>query len=462
MGGTVGAQLLSILATPFVTRLYNPEDLGLLSVYASIIGLVVVVANLRYEQAILLPESDAEAAQLVALSVLITVGMIVLIVIIAVIFGSRITGALRTTILADYFWMLPLGVLLGGVYNASNYWVVRTKKYSILARVSIFQIVPSILIQLTAFTFGGVALILAQLTGQSVACWILARETFSDKAFRHITWNQLVASAVRYKRFPIFSTGEGLTNAAATMITPLLFSALFSVTAVGFYSLAYRVLLLPLSLLGSAVSMVFFAEAANAKREGRLRQLTNLSLIKLAQIGIAPLFLIILIGPELFVFVFGEKWRTTGEFARVMAPWIYLNFIYSPLSPIIAVMEQQGTNLAFQMLLLLARVAVIIIGATTGDLLITIIGYSVVSALFYLVSLFWIAHLAGIYAREVITPILSAICACAVCTSPMLFIKVLSLGDRLEFVVSSVFITSILLIVWYWILIRKAYRITNS
>jgi O-antigen/teichoic acid export membrane protein len=34
VGGTVGAQALMVLASPLLTRLYTPEDFGLLVVYA--------------------------------------------------------------------------------------------------------------------------------------------------------------------------------------------------------------------------------------------------------------------------------------------------------------------------------------------------------------------------------------------------------------------------------------------
>lgn len=62
VGGTTGAQLLAVLAAPLLTRLYTPEDFGLLAVYASLLGLIAVIASLRYELAIPLPTDDTEAA----------------------------------------------------------------------------------------------------------------------------------------------------------------------------------------------------------------------------------------------------------------------------------------------------------------------------------------------------------------------------------------------------------------
>ena len=66
-GGTAIAQILSILASPIITRMYGPEAFGLSALFASITGIVAVVACLRYELAIMLPEKDEDAANLLAL-----------------------------------------------------------------------------------------------------------------------------------------------------------------------------------------------------------------------------------------------------------------------------------------------------------------------------------------------------------------------------------------------------------
>ena len=45
VGGTAGAQLLTVLAAPPLTRLYSPEDIGLLAVYGSQFALIGAIAS---------------------------------------------------------------------------------------------------------------------------------------------------------------------------------------------------------------------------------------------------------------------------------------------------------------------------------------------------------------------------------------------------------------------------------
>jgi len=68
VGGTAFAQALTVLALPLVTRLYTPFDFSVLAVFVSILSIISVAACLRLEIAIPLPESDEDAANLLALA----------------------------------------------------------------------------------------------------------------------------------------------------------------------------------------------------------------------------------------------------------------------------------------------------------------------------------------------------------------------------------------------------------
>ena len=102
VGGTVGLQVLTLLAAPLLTRLYSPEDFGLLAVYASVLALIGVISSLRYELAVPLPEDDVEAANVATLS-LILVGLSALLTgVLAWQLGPAIADLLGVPVLAGY------------------------------------------------------------------------------------------------------------------------------------------------------------------------------------------------------------------------------------------------------------------------------------------------------------------------------------------------------------------------
>ncbi len=456
VGGTAGAQLLAVLAAPLLTRLFTPEDFGLLAVFAGMLALFSVVSSLRYELAIPLPEDDIEAASVVILCMLVvTVSALICGVFVALL-AMPVTKALGVPMLAKYLWLLPLGVLVVGGYNALNYWAVRTKQFGTVARTRINQSLGMLAVQLACYKLGGLALILGQIAGQGAGIVSLARAAWAAPAFRQVTWQGVWQAAVRYKRFPFFATWDGLSNTAGVELPPLLFAVLFSPAAAGLYTLANRVMSLPMSLVGNAIGQVFFANAAQANRDGKLGSLVAELHGKLANIGLPPALLLMLLGPDLFALIFGETWRQAGEFARWMAPWLYLVFVSSPLSMLFAVTEKLPQGLAFQIILLMSRIAAIGFGASQGDLMLTVMLFTSVSALCWLGFLYWVARITGNSASTMIRPTLSAVAFGLLCATPVLVIKV-SEENSQHFWLYAFAISLLLIASRYWQILRKAY-----
>ncbi|WP_414730302.1 oligosaccharide flippase family protein [Zhongshania aliphaticivorans] len=456
VGGTAGSQLILVVASPLLTRLYSPEDFGVLAVYGGLLSLICVVASLRYELAIPLPESDNEAANIVGLCLIIITAVALASVVIIIFFGREIAQSLGIQILESALWLLPAGVFLAGIYAVFSYWSIRSKQFGTIASTQLKQSLVTVAIQLGVFKLGAIALLFAQVAGQAAGVTGLARPALRLPEFKDISWAGIKAAATRYREFPVYSTWEGLSNTAGLQLPPLLFAALFSPTIAGFYMLANRVLNLPMSLIGRAIGQVFFSSAAESYRAGRLGPLVSSLHSKLAHIGFAPVLLLILLGPEIFVFVFGGDWRQAGEFARWMSPWLYFVFVSSPLSTLFAVVEKQKQGLVFQIILLVSRVLAIGVGAWTGDITVTIILFSSVSAFCWFGFLFWVAHIAGNRAFSMILPTLEAGLIGLFLVSPVIIVKVfITLPSASWFYALMVSLSMV--VGRYYIILRGAY-----
>ncbi|MBE0472265.1 MAG: oligosaccharide flippase family protein [Methyloprofundus sp.] len=401
VGGTAGAQALMVLAAPLLTRLYTPEDFGLLAVYSGLLALFTVVASLRYELAIPLPESNTEAANLVVLSLLVVLLMTFISALMVVLAGEKIAHALDTPKLANYFWLLPLGVFLSGVYKVFNYWAVRTKHFGDIARTRISQTLATLAVQLLGYKLGGIALLFGQAGGQGVGSLRLARSAIKHKEFSNWSWTGVGAAARRYKQFPIFSTWTGLFNTASSQLPPILLASLFSSGAAGLFALANRVLAMPMSVLGGAVGNVFFSNAASAYRQGQLSSLVLSVHDKMAKVAMPITLTLVFFAPLLFSFVFGEDWRKAGEMVQWMAPWLYFQFVSSPLSSVFAVLNSENKTMLFQGILFASRLASMVYGGMYLDLIYTVALFSIVSLIFYIFYLSWIFRYSGLRVIDV-------------------------------------------------------------
>jgi O-antigen/teichoic acid export membrane protein len=68
VSGTSICQVIGLLAAPVLTRLYAPAAFGLAAIFVSLAAIGGVLACLPYELAIVLPEGDPDAANVLAAS----------------------------------------------------------------------------------------------------------------------------------------------------------------------------------------------------------------------------------------------------------------------------------------------------------------------------------------------------------------------------------------------------------
>ncbi|HGJ5876893.1 MAG TPA: lipopolysaccharide biosynthesis protein [Arsenophonus sp.] len=452
--GTVGAQALTILAAPLLTRLYTPEDFGLLAVYSGLLAIFIVIASLRYELAIPLPKSHQEAINVLVLSLLVVLMMATISGVIIGFAGDQIAQYLNIPKLSKYFWLLPIGILLSGGYNVFNYWALRTKNFLDITKTRFSQALTTLAVQFLGFKLGSIALLFGLTGGQGVGSLRLARSTAKYKEFKDWSWLGVWQAAKRYRQLPIFSTWSGLFNSVGNQLPPLMFATLFGSGAAGLYILANRVLAIPVSVLGDAIGKVFFTNAAKAFREGCLLPLVIKAHRRLVDLSMPITLLLIITGPEVFVVVFGENWRQAGEFARWLAPLLYITFIAATLSNLFSILEKERLGMFFQMGLLVVRIIAILLGARFNDLLLAVILFSSFSTLYWVIFLGWVCIVSGNTISMMLKPTIKAIVPSLFCLSPLILVLNFK-QEQLYWFIMGIGVSGLLLFIYYLNVLRK-------
>ena len=369
MTGTVLAQALGILVMPVVTRLFAPEAFGLLAIFTSMTGIVGVIVCLRYELAIMLPESHEEASNILGVSLLSVIIMTTLSALIVWLGNETIISLLHAPQLKNYLWLVPIAIFVQGAFLALNYWNSRTKHFG---RLSVAQVISSLTTQTTklaagfaGFVSGGV-LIGTSVLGSIVSTGMLGGQIWRDenKFFcNHIRWKEIKKGYIRYKKFPLIDTWGGLLNSISWQLPALMLSSFFSVSTVGFYALGLTLIKKPLSLISGALSQVFYQKACKEKNlKGNNGELVENLMDKLMFISILPTAILSMVGEELFLVVFGERWAEAGLYTQILAPWVFFWFISSPLSTLFLVYERQGSALFVNFIIFSTRIISLYIG----------------------------------------------------------------------------------------------------
>lgn len=366
-GGTGLAQLITVLVVPIVTRLYTPTHFGILGIYDSALALLLVLASWRYELAVPLAENDSTAIDLLGLCFVILLGMTVLLSLVLLFAGEQITVMLGVGSFLPYVWWLPLGLLGGGTYQTLNYWALRKRAFSRIARTKISQSVGSSITQLVfaALHQGPIGLILGDIIGVSSGSSTLASQAWrNDKeSIKSLSFKGMLRAAGKYRRFPIFTAGSAFMNRAGLQLPVIVFAALYGSQAAGFFILTRQVLALPAALVGQAVGQVYYGTASALVRDNpsALPRLLYGTVRNLVLIGFVPISLVAIIGPRLFAIVFGASWSTSGEYVRFLGVMLLMQLAIAPISQSLNILERQDLQLGWDTFMLVLSVGSLLI-----------------------------------------------------------------------------------------------------
>jgi O-antigen/teichoic acid export membrane protein len=428
MLGTLISQLVVILVSPILTRMYSPEDFGVFSVYVAIVTFFTVISNLRYELAIPLSKSLTVTLSIAKLSLL-------LIALFSVLFGvflyasdGYFLGLMNSSVLHDFFWLLPVGVFIGGVYSLFSFWSLKKKNFLQLAVsralrggfLAVFQVIFGL------FNFNFLGMILGHLLGFFVATFFLLKKSIHPHIFA-ITGikNKIIKSTViRYKKFPKYSTFSEAMVVFGSQFPVIFFASFFSIGVSGFYMLASRVISAPVALIAEAIGKAFLIESIDNDSH-KLKKTVFSIYSMLLKISLGPFLIFAIVAPNVFIVVFGDQWTDSGLYVQAMIPWILAVFIFVPMMQLYVTLEQQDIELRFQAIILTSRLSGILIGAFMGDVMTAIVLYSFFAFTSYAACGLWIIKKSGVNMKALVLHSFKEIILVLIIVLPLFVIKTL-------------------------------------
>jgi O-antigen/teichoic acid export membrane protein len=347
VGGTALAQTLGLVAAPILTRIYRPADFGALQIFISVMSLLTVAATGRYEIAVLLPEDEQSAIDVLTLSMLCVgtvaglCGAVVLI--------CRYHWVLPSSMipLRGFLWLLPFSILGSGIYQTLSYWAMRRDDYTQIAKSKFTQAAAQFVTQLGAglAVHGSFGLLLGDAVGRMSGSGRFIRDLWTSYAnhIRAVRIRSMFRLAARYREYPLVSMWGTLINMSGLALPALFLAQYYGAGETGSFGLVYRVLGAPTSLIGISIAQVYISEAAKLSRSDpqRLMHIFLKTTRHMTYLGLAPCIAFAIVAPWLFEHIFGHPWRDAGEYARYLAFMFYASFINSPVTQTLNVLERQ-------------------------------------------------------------------------------------------------------------------------
>ncbi len=378
MTGAAAGQMISLLLSPILTRLYSPQQFGILSVYSAILAILVVVASLRYELALPLTRSEEDANNLMAVCVcalmLTTAGIG------AAVFAfpentleTLWPGPFNSVHIASYRGLLILGYACLGGYFIALYAATRAGAFRAIAKTRLAQGVvgPTSQIGLALLGAGAPGLLIGSILGQSAGTFGLFYSVVADsRAFlASLSWRKMWDMAKRYCRFPLVSSWSALIDAlGSSQLLYLLISVQYSARIAGFIFLVERIVSRPLAIVGTSILQVFVGEAGETVSTDPAKLKSRFYQVVTRQIGLAAAWVLVanLAGALMFPTVFGAEWDEGIVYLQAMSLGYLALAIVQPVFHTLQILEQQALAAAWQIGRLLFTVGVFEAGVAFG------------------------------------------------------------------------------------------------
>jgi O-antigen/teichoic acid export membrane protein len=324
LAGSGLGTVVSFMATPLISRLFEPAVYGRFALITGVVSVFVGVSTFRLEVQSLRVDDPSEAAALIRLGLLAASAWAAVLT-----FAALVAVALWG---ANMFWLSTGAlVLLASLQLLGAAVLTRERRYRALAAANFVQGASLGVVQLLlGFVSADVGSLLTGF-GMARVAWLVAISGHRrEKSMMTTLWR-------KNSRFAALAGGSALLNSLTSSLPILLTSAFYGTTAVGQLAIGIRILTTPLGIISQSAASANIGEAGRMLRQGdsgvtRLvwRGMRDLFIIGLVPCGIAGAT-----GSWVVPLVLGKRWHEAGTLLGLLAAGTLAQFVAVPFSQLL-------------------------------------------------------------------------------------------------------------------------------
>ncbi|WP_242927105.1 lipopolysaccharide biosynthesis protein [Pontibacter vulgaris] len=372
MAGTVIAQSITVLASPLLTRIYSPADFGAFALFNAVVSVVSVIATGRYDMAVVVAKDKKQAVNIAVLTFILILCTSSLFLLLSLLFKDNLTQVMGDAHPVLFILLSVITIVFASSYQLLSYWANREKDFAILAKTKVAQNLINVILALLVgyFLNNSYGLMIGLMGGTASAFFLIILKNAHDFKLlaKEVTRSRVLLVFKRYKNFPKYSMPSSFLDTFSSQIPIFFITSLFGQALAGHFGFSYRILSIPIALVGSSIAQVFFQRFSDEYRsKGELKNLIYRTWVTLAIFGVIPCIVLLLAGPFLFKFIFGAEWVTAGEIVKYLAIMQFFVLISSPTSTALVVFGAQNTAFLFSLSSAIYRPAALFLGYYLND-----------------------------------------------------------------------------------------------
>ncbi|MEZ9036657.1 oligosaccharide flippase family protein [Vibrio cyclitrophicus] len=323
------AQIINILSIPIITRIYSSDDIGLLSLFMSIVIVISSFATFRLELAIP-KQKNSKNYNLISNIAVLSVSFISLFLVLICFFIDKISFTL-SLVIAGY--SISNAIYIIGVYLFTSYGMFKS--------IGISNVLKAVIVNGLQIGIGyiyqddakGYALIFSAFIGTFLISLIILyklREEFKfsrkNNAFKSIGY-----VFKKEKDVMVFSTAQNLVNSVSFQSLTFFLGYFYNTSIVGMLTIAIK----PMQVLSQQISepfrQIFYNKAGEIIRQKQLisnylfKTIASLFIISIA--AMSPFYFF---SEEIIITIFGEKWVDAHVYCQTFSFLFALMIINPP------------------------------------------------------------------------------------------------------------------------------------
>jgi len=355
ISSSIISKLITVISLPIITRIYDPDNFGVYTAFASTIGLINPISTFRYERAITIAKNQDEEIKIVITCILLSIFTSILLFF-GIIIVEQFFFKFRNFI--EILIAVPTGSMLIGIYQPLYYYAIKKQAFKSISRSKLIQSIGALISQLILFPTGSIGLIVGYIILNS-AGFEGYYFYFLKISFRSIKKYLLNIPYIikKYSDFGFYLFLSSIVEQIGTNLPKILILNAYGQEILGFLGLSISLYNIPIFIALNSFGTFFIGNVNNLFIKGSLKKEIKKIILNLFIFGFLLCLITNILVPNLIGIFLPYKWFPIINIIRIISPLFVCELISSTINS--AFYPSRNLKLSFKYQLLLSLMMII-------------------------------------------------------------------------------------------------------
>jgi len=393
LGGVV-AQGIAAVTPIYLTQFFSPSDFGILAIVTAFVSVIGSFSNLDFIATINIADTEEESYQLLKIAQKIGMITVILTTVVILVFNFIPYESKIKSLGLEISLLIPFWVLFYNYFYTSRECLARTGQFKSL---SFYNALKALLVSamqiLSGIFFPKVLLLLlSKSIGEMVVAILSFRKVKQHRKTQDTGVEDLRPVFKKYLAITKYTLPTRILDVISKNAIIFALTYFYSLTVVGLYSIAMKLVQLPVTMITENIQKVFEQRSHKYLENNHdLLIYSYRTAILLTAIATPGFLILFFYSEELLSLALNPQWVAAHIYLKWLSPLILFQFLLLPFNSLYRLKRKVSTYFKIESVESFIKYAAIIFCGLRAEELIMIKAYVAVFALF---SLFKISYIA--------------------------------------------------------------------